>query len=169
MCILIMESQDLKELLIKCWMTHDGMWFYHCQKECGMAKTNKINKAAVKSLANIEIKRIQKAINIEKVNSFNDLKAIFKNGLNVFKADFMDFIYTFPDINHIHCEMNKCWAYDGIKRIGLIDDYECAIFTRIEGWLESLGVKYDVDPIIRGCLMHTDGKCFRDYKIYFKE
>ena len=23
------DKNELKELLLKCWMTHDGMWFYH--------------------------------------------------------------------------------------------------------------------------------------------
>ncbi|MFX0035555.1 MAG: DUF6125 family protein [Candidatus Hermodarchaeota archaeon] len=164
-----MELEDLKELLIKCWMTHDGMWFYHCQKECGMIKTNKINKAAIKSLASIEIKRIQRAFKIEKIRNFNDLKNLFDNAMGLFKADFMGFSYNFPERNHLHCEMQKCWAYDGIKKLGVIEQYECGIFDRIEGWFESLGIKYEVEPIIEGCLMYTDGQCFRDYFLFFDE
>jgi len=47
---------ELKDLLIKNWMTHDGMWFYHCLQELGIEQTNRLNKAAIKSLAEIEIK-----------------------------------------------------------------------------------------------------------------
>ena len=61
------KENELKELLIKSWMTHDGMWFYHCLKECGIEKTNKINKAASKSLGTIEIKRFKKAFNIDSI------------------------------------------------------------------------------------------------------
>lgn len=164
-----MEIEDLKELLIKCWMTHDGMWFYHCQKECGMMKANKINRAAIKSLASVEIKRIQRAFNIEKINSFNDLKFLFDNAMNIFRADFMNLTYSFLDKNNLHCEFHNCWAYDGIKRIGVIEQYECGIFDRIDGWLVSLGIEYDVNPIIEGCLMHTHGKCYRDFRFYFKK
>ena len=46
-----LETKELKELLIKCWMTHDAMWFYHCLQECGIEKTNRINRAAVKAVA----------------------------------------------------------------------------------------------------------------------
>ena len=164
-----MEVEDLKELLIKCWMTHDGMWFYHCLKECDMAKTNKINRAAIKSLANIEIKRIQKLYNIKKINTFNDLKFLFEKALNIFKADFMVLTYNFPEMNHLHFEMHKCWAYDGINRIGVIEQYECGIFDRIEGWFDTLGIKYKADPIIEGCLMHTKGRCFRDFTFHFEK
>lgn len=162
-----MEFQELKELLIKCWMTHDGMWFYHCQKECGMEKTNRINRAAIKSLANIEIKRIQKAFDIGKIENFDDLKSLINIAFKVFKADFMNFDYRFPDKNQFQCEMKKCWAYDGIIKIGVIEQYECGIFERIEGWFDTLNVDYDVKPNLKGCLMHTNGRCIRNYFFFF--
>ncbi len=163
-----MDKDDLKELLIKCWMTHDGMWFYHCLKECGMEKTNKINKSAVRSLASIEIKRIIKAFKIKNITSFNDLKFLFEKALNTFKADFMVLSFHFPNFNQLHCEMHKCWAYEGINRIGVIEEYECAIYERIEGWFETLEIKYDVKPNIEGCLMHRNGKCVRVFNFYFE-
>ena len=94
-----METDDLKELLIKCWMTHDGMWVYHCLKELGIEKTNKINKAAVRSLASIEIKRIMKAFNINDITNFNDLKYLVENALTTFKANFMALTFQFPELN----------------------------------------------------------------------
>jgi len=164
-----MDNNDLKELLIKCWMSHDAMWFYHCLQECGIEKTNKINKAAVKSMSKIEIKRIQKLFEIGKIDTFQDLQKIMDKALIVFKADFMEFKHTFPAKNQVHCEMSKCWAYDGINRMGVIDDYQCAIFTRIEGWFEALGIEYNVNPELNGCLMHTNGKCDRTYTLNFKD
>ena len=165
----MIQNHDLKELLIKCWMTHDGMWFFHCLQECGIEKTNKINKAAVNSMSKIEIKRLQKIFDIGEIENFEDLKNIMDKAMKVFKADFMEFIHTFPEKNHMHCDMIKCWAYDGVKRIGVIDNYQCAIFSRIEGWFEALKIKYDVHPQLNGCLMHSNGKCFRDYNFSFNE
>ncbi|MFX1379691.1 MAG: DUF6125 family protein [Promethearchaeota archaeon] len=164
-----MEINELKEFLIKSWMTHDGMWFFHCLKECGIEKTNKINKAAVKSMAEIEIKRIQKIFEIGTIEKFEDLQDIMDRAMKVFKADFMEFTYTYPENNHILCEMSKCWAYDGILRMGVIDKYQCAIFSRIEGWFKALGINFNVKPQLNGCLMHTTGKCSRDYFFFLKE
>jgi hypothetical protein len=164
-----LNKKELKELLIKCWMTHDGMWFYHSLKECGIEKTNKINKAAIKSMAKIEIERIKKAFGLGKINTFKDLNDLIDKALEVFKADFMVFTYNFPRKNHLCCEMSKCFAFEGIKHIGAINKYECGIFNRIEGWFDSLNIKYEVKPKIEGCLMHTNRRCFRNYKFYFKE
>lgn len=164
-----MEVEDLKELLIKCWMTHDGMWFYHCQKECGMEKANKINKAAINSLAKIEIKRIQNAFGIKSVKNFKDLQNLIDKALEVFRAEFMRFEHDFTIKNQLHCGMRNCWAYNGIKQIGVIDQYECGIFERIEGWFNCLNIDYDVTPQLEGCLMHSNGKCYRNYTFFFEK
>ena len=47
------DKQELKKLLLKCWMTHDGMWFYHSMQEWGIEKTNKINKAAIQDRSRV--------------------------------------------------------------------------------------------------------------------
>lgn len=36
-----LETEELKQLLLKCWMTHDAMWFRHCVEVCGIEKTNR--------------------------------------------------------------------------------------------------------------------------------
>lgn len=162
-----LDKKELKELLNKCWMTHDGMWFYHCLKECGIEKTNKVNKAAGRSLAMIEVKRIIKAFGIEKVETFEELKDCILKIFEVVKADFMDFTYSFPSYNLCHMEMRQCFAYDGMRRIGAIDQYECGIFSRVGGWFEGLGIKYSATPQVEGCMMLTNERCFRDFRFYF--
>ena len=70
-----LSKNELKEILNKNWMTHDAMWFYNCLKECGIEKTNKINKAAIRDMAAIEIKRIQKAVGADRLIPLMSLKA----------------------------------------------------------------------------------------------
>ena len=62
-----LTKQQLKELLVKCWMTHDGSWFYNCACELGIEGANKLNKAAIKNLSVIEMQRIKKAMGWEAV------------------------------------------------------------------------------------------------------
>ena len=162
-----LKKKELKELLIKNWMTHDRMWFYHCFKEWGIAKTNIINKAAVRSMAMIEIKRIKKALEIEQIETFERFKGFMDDVCNIVKADFMKFEYNFPSDNACHIEMQKCFAYDGIKKIGAIDKYQCGIFERFKGWFEGLGIEYTVNIQIGSCMMDSDGKCFRDFDLKF--
>jgi len=165
-----LDKKELRELLNKCWMTHDGMWFYHCLQEFGIEKTNKINKAAISSLAPIEMKRIKKALGIEDIQTFEQLKEFIEGTFEIVKGDFMNFTFSYPSENVLHWEFEaqKCFAYEGIKNIGVIDQYQCGVLYRIECWFDSLGIKYSVTPHVEGCLMHTNGNCAGDFKFYFQ-
>lgn len=162
-----LSKKELKELLIKCWMTHDAMWFYHCLQECGIEQTNRVNKAAVTSMATIEIERFKKALGIEKVETFEELKELIEGALGIVKADFMHVTIGSRSQNVLRCEMHQCFAYDGIKQMGVIDQYHCGMLPRVEAWLDSLGLEYSVTPQVDGCMMHTDGNCFREYTFRF--
>jgi hypothetical protein len=158
------SKRDLREFLTKGWMTHDAMWFYHCSQEIGMEKTNKINRSAVRSMAAIEAKRVSKLMGL-KVESFDDLKRILNEGFAIIKADFMNFTYEFPEQNVFRWNIFGCFAYDGIKGLGLIDQYECGIKERAYGWMDGLGIEFEVQPDTLACTMHTTGKCVTDIKL----
>ena len=164
-----LEKQELKELLNKCWMTHDAMWFSHCLEECGIEKTNRINRAAAKSVGMIEVKRIKKALGIGEIQSFEDLKKIAIGAYEIVKGDFMHITPSFSSDNILHWEWEtkQCFAHDGIKKLGVIDQYQCGIFERIGGWFDGLGIKYSITPQVEGCMLHSNGKCFRDFRFYF--
>jgi len=164
-----LEKTELQELLVKGWMTHDGMWFFHSLNESGIEKTNRINLAAIRSMASIEVKRIRKTFGLEKtpVADFNTLKDNLNVLWGIAKADFMDFSYSFMDENRIHWEMRQCWAYQGIRGMGVIDKYQCGVIERIMCWLDTLEVKYTISPTIDGCLMHQNGRCTGDIFVYF--
>ena len=148
-------------------MTHDAMWFYHCLQEFGIEKTNKINKAAVRDMSAIEIKRLQKAVGVGQLNTFDDFKNFFTVAMEIATGKFMKYTYSMPAKNLLHAEWESCFAYNGMKAMGVADRYECGIMLRINTWLDTLGIKYEIEPTITGCMMHTDGKCFRDYKFFF--
>ena len=162
-----LKQKEVKEILIKNWMTHDAMWFYNCLQECGIEKTNKINKAAVRAMGMIEIKRIQKALGMDKVETFEDLKSLVNAAFSTVTGEFMDFTYGFPSENVMYGEWRSCFAYNGIKQIGAIEQYQCGIMERIYAWLDGMGMKYSVSPQVGGCMMHTDGKCFREFTFAF--
>ncbi|UCD57353.1 MAG: hypothetical protein JSV16_16355 [Candidatus Hydrogenedentota bacterium] len=164
-----LDKNELKELLVKCWMTHDGLWFYHCLQECGIEKTSKINQAAARAVGAAEMRRITKALGMEKVETFEDLKKLIEEGFWVVKGDFMRFDYSFPSNDVMHFETRQCFAYEGIKRMGAIGGYDCGIFARVAGWFDGLGIQYEITPPLEGCMMHTEGKCFRDFRFFLQE
>jgi len=164
-----LDNNELREILIKNWMTHDAMWFHHCLQECGSERTNKINKAAVRAMGTIEIRRIQKAVDTEKVETFEDLSSLLEAAWDIAKADFMKASFSLPAKSVLRGDFERCFGYEGVKRIGAIEEYQCGIFERIYGWFDGMGIKYSVSPQVEGCMMHTDGRCFREFAFNFDE
>ncbi len=39
-----LEINEIKEIIIKCWITHDAMWFYHTIMESGVETANKTQR-----------------------------------------------------------------------------------------------------------------------------
>jgi hypothetical protein len=166
-----LNKHELKELLVKCWMTHDGSWFYNCVKEFDIETANKLNKAAIKSLSPFEVQRIKKALGDEnlKIETFDQLKEFITNGFSIVKGDFMEFEYTFPKHNVMHWDMKKCFAFEGMKRIGVKEKYECGLLYRVGCLLDNVGVKYKLEPEINECLLHTHERCVGDMIFEFTE
>ena len=139
------KQEETVELLNKCWMTHDGMWFFHCLQEFGIEATNKINKSAIKSLSAIEIARVKKALDCTApIEDFNEFKQFFHEAANLMIPDFMNVKFAYPDKNKMAWEFNqnKCFAYTGMKRLGVVAQYECGVLYRIKCWLDELGIKH---------------------------
>lgn len=166
------NPKEIIDLLNKCWMTHDGMWFFHCLNEFGIETTNKINKLAIKSLSSIEIKRIKTALGFEKnIETFEEFKRFFKAASRFVIPDFMNVKFSFPEENKMTWEFKqgKCFAYVGINRLGVIDKYECGVLYRINCWIEELGIKHRFNPEIDRCLMHHSGYCSGDIQLFFNQ
>ena len=165
------SQKETIDLLNKCWMTHDGMWFLHCLLEFGIEATNRINKSAIKSLSSIEIKRIKNTLRFDKdIENFDDFRLFFKKVSQFMIPDFMNVTFSYPEENKMAWEFDqgKCFAYAGIKRLGVIDTYECGVLYRIKCWLEELGIKHRFNPAIDRCLMHHRGYCSGDIQLVFE-
>jgi len=160
---------ELRELLLKCWMTHDGAWFYHCVQEFGIEATNRLNKAAIRTLAQVELPRVTRtlALSTEAPVDFERLKQVIDGMFSVVKGDFMDFAYGFPEQDIMDWRMQRCFAYEGMKRMGVSDRYQCGLVYRVGAWVETLGVAYEIDPPMNGCMMHEKGYCSARFKFRF--
>ena len=163
-------QKEIIDILNKCWMTHDGMWFFHCLQEFGIELTNKINKSAIKSLSSIEIKRIKSILGLKKdIDNFEEFKMLFIEASKLMIPDFMNVRFSFPEENKMRWEFykEKCFAYAGVKRLGEIGKYECGPLYRIKCWLNELKIKHKFDPEIEGCIMSLNRNCSGEIQLFF--
>jgi hypothetical protein len=166
------EKTEIRDLLGKGWLTHDGMWFYHTCREFGIERANALNKAAIKALAPIEIERVKRVLEIDKesVDNFDGLMNFMLAALELTLPDsvFKNIHFNSPSRGLIHWdwESGQCFAYKGMKQIGVIGGYRCGVMFRIECWLKALGVRYSMHPRIEGCLMHEKGLCEGEIRVF---
>ena len=163
-----LSKPALRDLLVSNWMTHDAMWFASSARLCGVEKTNVVNRGAVKAMGEIEARRLQKALGVGRINRFDDLKRFLGEAFELIRDSAMKFELSYPEQNLMRWETEQCFVHDGVKRLGMIDRYECGVFDRLEAWLECLGINYQVTPDIDGCFMHRLGRCVREYRFSFR-
>jgi len=158
-------DNEIRELLAKGWLTHDAMWFVNVYQDLGIEKTNQLNLSAIRSLAPIEIARLQKALGLkdkpiqtsEKLNAF--MQAAFEITLPRSVSSRFKFGMTSPGLFHWEWEQGGCFAYKGMQKLGILDTYRCGVLYRIECWLDTLGIPYSIDPEIGTCIMSANGVC----------
>lgn len=160
-------SEARRQLLVKCWMTHDAMWFRHAIEACGIEKANAINLAAVQSMATVEIRRIQKALGIAEVKSPDALRRLVDGAWGIIGGDFMEFGLSWPSPDLLRWEVRRCFAFEGVTQLGVVARYQCGIYPRVEAWFDAVGVRWTVAPKFEGCLMHREGHCGREYRFDF--
>nr|MDO8134185.1 DUF6125 family protein [Candidatus Njordarchaeum guaymaensis] len=168
------SKEEIKDYLGKGWLTHDGMWFYSTYKELGIDAANRLNKEAVKSMSPFEADRTRRVLGIgnKYVDSFEEMAESLHKALELVlpRSIFGRIHFSTPSKNTVHWEWEnqECFAYKGMERMGLANQYKCAVIYRIQCWLNALGVKHTVSPRIEGCLMAQKGNCIGDLVFYFE-
>ena len=164
------EKRDIRNLLGKGWLTHDGMWFYHVYREFGIETANELNKAAIKSMAPIEVDRIKRILGVTgRLETFDEVMGFMLAGLElILPGSVARKLHFTPLAGNRMCwkwVASECFAYKGMKNIGAIDGYRCGVMYRIECWLDALDIGYAMRPKIEGCLMHEKGACEGEIQI----
>lgn len=163
----------LKDHLIKNWMTHDAMWFYNVYQKYGIAAANELNKAAIKALAVFETQRAMQVLGIahERITTFAGLMEYIDAAFLLSTAEFMGFNCHSPQANVLQWRFknNNCFAYKGMRRLGLTGSYECGVIYRVLSWIDLVGIPYEVSPKIEGCLQHTMGCCTGEIRFFFHD
>ncbi|MBW1680124.1 MAG: hypothetical protein JRF59_07320 [Deltaproteobacteria bacterium] len=167
------DWEEIKDFLGKGWLTHDGMWFYHCSRTLGMEVTNRLNRQAIRSLAAVEMERAREVLGArdEELRYFEGFARFMAESLEMIlpRAVFSRARFTYRD-GHIMAwewEKDRCFAYRGMKQMGVIDEYLCGVMHRIECWIDYLGVGYTMEPRVERCLMHTRGACAGEIHLNF--
>ncbi|MFH0787339.1 MAG: DUF6125 family protein [Pseudomonadota bacterium] len=159
------NQNDLKALYLKNWMTHDALWVGEVASQFGMTEAGPMNLRVCRKLGRIEFQRLMQLVGISSPKNLAEYRNLFELGKEVFVPDFMKFEITYlePDQQVFH--VLDCFAYKGMTKTGFISEYQCGIFERIEGWLDSMGLSYSIAPSLTRCLKFKGNECRVIFKL----
>ncbi len=159
-----LDRSQMRDLLAKGWLTHDGMWFDQAARTLGLEEANRLNLAAIRAMAPFEVNRLAGALGVTAVDLVDEeavVRFVAAGIALVVPKSVSGRLHVRAEAGHLHWEWDpgECFAYQGMQRFGHLSGYECGVIYRVECWLEALGVRPPGDRAVRGCLMHTTGRC----------
>jgi hypothetical protein len=164
--------EQLRDLLAKGWLTHDGMWFDQTARAFGLEQANRLNRAAIRAMAPFEVGRLCGALGVAPVE-LTDADAVARfvaAGITlVTPASVAGRLRVWTAGRRLHWEWDpgECFAYKGMERFGYLAGYECGVIYRIECWLEALGVRPLEEPAVGPCVMRAGGECAGSLELPF--
>lgn len=164
-----LSREQLRDILIKNWMTHDALWYGEVAQRFGMAEASPLNLRVCRQLGRIEFGRLMKTLGALTPTDMGEYRDLFEFGRQTFVPDFMDFRIEYPGNDSQVFYMLDCFAHRGMDKAGLIADYECGIFERIEGWFDAMGLRYNRTPDLSRCLKFKGGECTIAVTFHFEK
>jgi len=168
-----LSAEEIQAYLSRGWLTHDGMWLFNVYNSLGAEKGNELNKAAIRSMAPIEMKRTRDLLGYDSLPAdIGGLERFMQDALAILLPpelrDSLSFSVSGRFSVRWRWRKEACFAYRGMKRINMLDHYQCGVIYRIECWLETLGYGHELVPTIDGCLMKNDGMCGGEIVVDFR-
>jgi hypothetical protein len=154
-----------EQLLIKCWMTHDARWFNAVAREFGMATANRLNQAAVREAAKVEAQRVGRALGLTAPQDAAGCLQAQRALIGVLGPDLLDYEAQAEGTDSYRIRVKRCFAHDNVAKAGIAAQYDCGIFARVEGWMDGMGLRHEIAPPLKGCLMAQGKECVHTIRV----
>ncbi len=154
-------------LLIKCWMSHDARWFMAVAQEYGLLVANRLNQFAAREVGKVEAQRIVRLLSLAPVKTLGEYLLIQEIIISLLGPDLLDYSVTKIDSAISQMHVRRCFAYDNAVRAGITHQFDCGVFARVTGWLEALGLAYELNPSLGRCLKTQGWECI--YQIILRQ
>jgi hypothetical protein len=79
-----LSDEQEKELLRKCWYTHDARWFMSVAQEFGLDAANRLNKRTCRALGEAEMRRFVRALGIAAPTTVQELVPVIEAAFRLF-------------------------------------------------------------------------------------
>lgn len=163
-----LDRHELKRILIQNWMIHDGLWYNEVASRFGMGEASPMNVRICRKLGAIECARLMKMAGAPSPRNMVEYRELFELAADVFVPEFQTVQVEYQSNDTQVFRTVECFAHKAMEKTGLLPDYECGIFVRIEGWFDAMGLKYTRTPDLSRCLKFKGQDCIITVKFSFE-
>jgi len=156
-----------KDLLIKDWMSHDARWYMAVVEHFGIEHANRLNQKVARELGRVEMKRFMKALDLTPSRNMEEYLNLKNAALSMFGPDLVDYEIRILDRQTYEMHLTRCFAHENIVRAGIKDQYECGIFSRLQGWIDAQGLEHELTPALGKCMKVLGKECCYAVKLWF--
>jgi len=117
-----LNKSQVRDLLLKNWMTHDALWYAEVALKLGMEEASPMNLRVCRKLGQIEYKRLLKMVNTSPPDDMEQFRTLCKIGRQVFVPDFMSLEIAYPDSNLLRIHVLECFAHRGMEKAGQLSE-----------------------------------------------
>jgi hypothetical protein len=159
-------SQEKREdLLTKCWMAFDSRWFMAVAMAYGPEAACRLNQIAAHEVGKVEGPGIARALQLPPVATLDDLLVLQEAFISLLGPKLMDYAIFQTGEDEYQIRIERCFAHENITRAGVGEFYDCGIFSRVTGWLEALGLRYEMTPPLGRCMKVQGRECAYTIKL----
>jgi hypothetical protein len=154
-----LSAWEREALLVKCWMSHDARWFMAVAQQYGLQAANHVNRIAAHEIGKVEAQRIGRALRLPPATTLDEYLLAQEVFINLLGPDLLDYVVERVGDHAYRTGVRRCFAYDNAVRAGIAEHFECGVFARVTGWLEGLGLSYEMSPALGKCLKAQGQEC----------
>jgi hypothetical protein len=160
-----LSHEEREALLIKGWMSHDARWFMAVAEASGLQAANRLNQVAAHGVGKVEALRLVRALGLPPVTELDDYLVLQEVLIGFLGPELIDYEVVQTDDETYEIQVQRCFAHENVTRAGVADSYECGIFARVTGWMEALGLRYEMTPSLGKCLKVEGRECAYAFKL----
>ena len=160
-----LPQEERESLLIKCWMSHDARWFMAVAQAFGIEAASRLNQIASHEEGKVEANRIMRTLWIPPPETVDDYLLLQETLISLLGPELLDYQVVRTGDNSFQIRIQRCFAHENVARAGVADSYECGIFSRVTGWLDASGLKYEMTPSLGKCQKTQGQECAYSFKL----
>lgn len=160
---------EREALLIQGWMSHDARWFAAAAGELGMDVANRLNQTAANEVGRAEARRIARALDLPAPSTVREVLLAQETLIGLLGPDLMGYELAEEEPDSFTVHVSSCFAYEQVRKAGMLEAYSCGIFSRIGGWLDAFDISYEISPPLGKCQKAQGGECAYTFHLQFGE